>query len=291
MKRKIIILLFLIFGIIGKAELKFPNNNINNSENTINYNGEKITIQELEEKNKGVYEQLKEHLKNRGINEQSIEVTIKALSMEKNNNEKLQLLEEAVKLDDKNTSAYLGLGHYYEFGAKSSEDLKKALEYYKKVYELSGTALSYGNMGKMYYLLNENEKAKKIFEDIIEKFPNNSYGYYGMILVEIKEKNYDKAYEYSTIFEKYYPQDNGWGAVNIGNYKISKMSLNIYKKNYIKVIDDFFKDYPDMADYLPDYIIDNVIKTVIELNENVIKEIDLKIYNKNIEKFKELDLI
>ena len=114
-----------------------------------------------------------------GINKESVDTFLKAMDAEEHEQIR-DLLLKSIEQDKRNYYAYRALGNYYaseEYG----NDLKKALEYYEKSFQInSDTPQAYSKLGKIYNKLGNYEKAQYYYNEIIKKFPKSEEGYLGI---------------------------------------------------------------------------------------------------------------
>ena len=146
---------------------------------------------------------------NRSIpeNEKMLAKSIKALVTWKKGNldEAIEMLEDVItKFETSNI--YGSLGYMYILKG----DMDKALEFNLKAYGYNDDHdVILDNLGQTYYLMGYLEKAKDIYEKLINKkikptFPEVYYNY-GLLLHKMDEKedaleNFNKALNYKTTF-------------------------------------------------------------------------------------------
>lgn len=101
--------------------------------------------------------------------------------------ESVEMLEKVYE-QYKNTSVYGSLGYMYILKG----DIEKALEFNKEAYEYNDTDnIILDNIGQTYYLSQEYDKAKEIYEKLIPKEPTfpEAYYNYGLVLLKLDMKN------------------------------------------------------------------------------------------------------
>ncbi len=92
----------------------------------------------------------------------------------------------------KNTNMYCTLGYLFNM----LETPENAVKFNEEAYEYnSDHAVILDNLGQAYYLLNENEKAIKIYEEVMLKKPKFPEAYYNYALVLLEEGDKDRAKE------------------------------------------------------------------------------------------------
>ena len=117
---------------------------------------------------------------------------------------------------------YQGLGYIYGVVKK---DYEKAIEYYKKALELAPTRedVLYG-LAKVYEDAGKPEEARKLYETLIEKYPNELKYYIAYAKFLYETENYRDA---SDIIEKAYTMDS----TNVDIWKLGyKINAEYYKK-------------------------------------------------------------
>lgn len=99
----------------------------------------------------------------------------------------LELLEKVYE-QYKNTAVYGSLGYMYILKG----DAKKAMEFNLEAYEYNDSDnIILDNMGQAYYINNEYDKAKEIYEKLIPKAPTfpEAYYNYGLVLFKLNMKD------------------------------------------------------------------------------------------------------
>lgn len=95
----------------------------------------------------------------------------------------------------KNTNMYCTLGYLFNI----LESPENAVKFNEEAYEYNGDKdVILDNLGQSYYLLGENEKALKIYEEFIDKEPSFPEAYYNYALVLLKAGDKDRAREMLT---------------------------------------------------------------------------------------------
>lgn len=241
----------------------------------------------------------RKYLEEKGIRKKSIDYYIEASKIyDTTNYKRRELLELSVKEDNRNDMSYMALGAWWYFKASSAtEDMKKefftnSLENYKMVNKLTATPVSYALSAKVYYFLGNYDEAEKMFNRMIKEQPESSLGYYGKALLEMSKNPVDmeKLLEYLLKTDKLYEKDKGWGGVEIGRVKLFKILVYRSLGNYEKSFEAFYEGYPAMTGEFTDSYLNEITDSIIKLNESI-KESYPILYEKNIRKFKQLDMI
>lgn len=241
----------------------------------------------------------RKYLEEKGIIKKSIDYYIEASKIyDTTNYKRRELLELSVKEDNRNDMSYMALGAWWYFKASSAtEDMKKefftnSLENYKMVNKLTATPVSYALSAKVYYFLGNYDEAEKMFNRMIKEQPESSLGYYGKALLEMSKNPVDmeKLLEYLLKTDKLYEKDKGWGGVEIGRVKLFKILVYRSLGNYEKSFEAFYEGYPAMTGEFTDSYLNEITDSIIKLNESI-KESYPILYEKNIRKFKQLDMI
>ncbi len=107
--------------------------------------------------------------------------------------EAIELLEEALELDDTNDEIWNSISYCYDAVGK----YQLALDAAKKAVELGDVnEIEYSNLGNAYYDLGQTEEAKKAFEKSLEIKDDYFYSLYGLGVYYSNLEQYDKALEY-----------------------------------------------------------------------------------------------
>ncbi len=238
-------------------------------------------------------------LEEKGISKKSIDYFIEAIKIEGvTDYQKRRLLELSIEEDRRNDMSYMALGAWWYFKSNyvtenmRKDFLNKALENYKIANKLTSTPVSFGLVGKIYFLLEEYEEAEKIFDRMIKEIPDSSLGYYGKALLEINRgnRNFEKSLEYLIKTEELYEKDKGWGGVDIGRVKLFKILIYKNMGNYEKAFNSFYEGYPVMADEFTERYLSLITEFIVKMNNDIEKTYP-ELYKRNIRKFKELDMI
>ncbi len=258
----------LSFGIFGEAQEEF----------------DKVTIQELKE------------LK---VNQKSILKTMEGLKWQLTEPDKsVQILQEAIKLDNKNYLAYYVIGSIYR---TRYNDAKKAIEYYEKAIKANPkNPRPYNNMIIAYAYLGDVKKANEINKNMIDLFPEYPESYYSWALKLMGEKKYSESTEYmKKAIEKYNKIDklNYWYITKetkqYGIMDAQKVIVyNYLDQNKLTEAIEFFKDdvfinmkqnkYPD---------VNQLLAVLYEKNQELYEKENPKLYKENFDNLKSIEFL
>lgn len=113
-----------------------------------------------------------------------------AAADDSNYKEAVKNYEQAVKYNDKNSAAFVGLAEAYE----SNEMDGKAIENYEKAIALdSNLSEVYAPLGFLYFQKNDFENAEKNLTKAVTADPTNADVQYYLGLIRYKNKNYEQA--------------------------------------------------------------------------------------------------
>jgi len=135
--------------------------------------------------------------KDRNMKGVEAEAAIKAKDYAKG----LELLEQVVQEDPKNESAWMGLAQTYPY-TQQYDKMKAALD---KVLVIADDYVNAIGMLGVYYLnVNKQDSAVAAFEKTIKYNYKYTFGYFHLANLAVqKDKNYQKALEYSLKFDEY----------------------------------------------------------------------------------------
>lgn len=113
----------------------------------------------------------------------------------------ISLLNKAIEADPKNDAAYYYLGLVYT----KSQDISQAIKYLKKAETLNPGNYWYKVLtARLYYGIGEYDMAVKLFEDLIENFPDKTISYFELLDIYIKNNDIEKASKYIDKIETIY---------------------------------------------------------------------------------------
>lgn len=268
---KVIFLLIfsiLSFGIFAETQEKF----------------DEVTIRELRE------------LK---VNEESIKKTMEALMWQVVDRSKTEkLMQEAIKLDDKNYLAYFVIGSGARMYEKNTD---KALEYYEKAIKANPkNPRAYNNSVIAYEIKGDTKKAEEIRQQMIKLFPDYPETYYSLGQKYYDEKNYDKSienYEKAIIKYENIKELNYWYITDDkkSQYIMDAKMMVIYSyvnKNELSQAINYFvyKAYPDMKEKEYPYL-KEIFSTLAYENQKLYKGKDDKEYEKNLKNLENAEVV
>ena len=245
---------------------------------------DRITLQELRE------------LK---INEKSISKTMEGLKWQLTDPDKSEkILQEAIKLDNKNYLAYYVIGSIYRMRYNNAN---KAIEYYEKAIKVNPqNARSYNNMAIAYEYINNYKKADEVREKMMSLFPEYPESYYSWALKLMREKKYSESIKYmEKAIEKYEKINklNYWYITQENKESCIMDAQKVIIWNYLdqdKIAEaiDFFKDdvfvkmkqndYPDA---------DKLLEMLYYKNQELYEKKNPKLYKENFDKLKSIELL
>ena len=277
LKNILLIIIFLIMSFSMSASKK------------ISTHEEILKNYDFDKEVKGFAEQLKKEK----VNEKSINLFVKAVYAPRP--EKKEILLEAIKADRKNYAAYYFLGYFYENSILNS-DKDKAIEAYEKGLEINHKQgyVIYTRLGDLYLDRNDFINARKLFEKGVIYFPKTSRPYFDLAVLSIRMGKIEDAFLY--IEKSIEKADKEWPDDKFKRdyEKIPSIVILIrtyfHINQYNKGFEIFYDAYSDMADILSESYLDEVVNMMKSENEKI-KETHNELYKKNIEKFKDLEII
>ena len=230
------------------------------------------------------------------LNQKSINNFLEGMKYLYDDEEKAKnLFLKSIKEDKNNYLSYFYLG-YYEQDLKGN--MEKAVEYYKQSIKINPEyPMSYNNLSDSYRLIGNDNEANKIIEQLISLFPDFPETYYQAGIKYMQEENFSKAIETFEIAIKKYK--------NLPNTKFYTYLTPDLKEEYIMDCEThiiisylYIENFPKALSYFTqvyskmkqnDYKnIVNIIDSLVEYNETVIKFENINQYKQNMKKIEKL---
>ncbi len=232
------------------------------------------------------------------INQKSIDTFLESIKYFYDDEEKMKdLLLKAIREDKNNYLAYFYLGYYEQYLKDNSE---QAVEYYKQAIKINPEyPMSYNNLSDSYEEIGNKVEAEKISKQLTLLFPDFPETYYQAGMKYRKEKNFLKSIEsFELAIKKYKNLSNTklytYLSSDLKEEYIMDSELYIILnyldiKNFSKALSYFTQVYPEMKQNKYKNITD-IIESLMDYNETVVKSQNINQYRQNLEKIKKIKL-
>ncbi len=176
---------------------------------------EELTKDKLTKKEKKIFNNIKK-----------AEFYIERARNYENDENKLKLLKDALELNPESDEAYSLLADFYYIKG----EYKNALDNINKAIALNKDSIKYlCGKGRVYFMLNDNEEAKAIYDYVLKRDNNNYLANLGLGSIYYKLKKYRKSLDYYLKIVELNPDYYG-GYNSVGNvYRILKDYDNAFK--------------------------------------------------------------
>ncbi|GAB0157242.1 hypothetical protein CHRYSEOSP005_25130 [Chryseobacterium sp. Alg-005] len=161
-----------------------------------------------------------------------------------------KVLFKAIEQDQKYCDAYFLTGYYLRLQNLHKEAL--VLYYAADSLAQNRAPIFKQNLAIQFMRFGQVDKARKKYEEMVEHFPDNPEGYYGIANTSMILKDYDKGLENLKTAEEIYKKT---GAVK-DDVKYMFGVLNSFKENYtvaLPYFDDVYNSYKKEDNYLAQY--------------------------------------